>query len=297
LFRKIKRGLKERTLLLEPFFKERTNIISDLALTDVQRRERFYQLGVETRELDPVFALIMFLKSGKKKEINELSEICLTQGETTSALMGFEATQNKGGILKGIQDRNLDNLILRGSLMNYIGRTLLKKEGKMFRKWKKEKGFNQRTGQFMPPVINMVYNLKDNYDLGISVAKGGLYLGFVFDLFGLPMKVVECHKRKSYFKEIDKIIREDVEGKKILVLEDDINTGVTSKEIFCKINENNPLFVDISFAHDKPFTLEEDTSVLLIPMGYRKAYSPNFFNYEKFDGAVELWKKGLKTKV
>ncbi|MBW3021037.1 hypothetical protein KY334_07110, partial [Candidatus Woesearchaeota archaeon] len=69
--------------------------------------------------------------------------------------------------------------------------------------------------------------IKDNYDVAISIAKGGLFSGFVWDLHQKPLDVWLCNRRNNH--DIGKLRTDvgDYNGKRVLILENDYQYGGT----------------------------------------------------------------------
>ncbi len=90
-----------------------------------------------------------------------------------------------------------------------------------------------------------------DYDLGIAIAKGGLFLGYVFETSGLPTQVVHMKRRKSWvtWNPINIIKKEDIKGKRILFLENDFVTGRTLEKAARKLNRFQPNCLDALFIH------------------------------------------------
>lgn len=88
-----------------------------------------------------------------------------------------------------------------------------------------------------------VKEMIQNYDIGIAIATGGLYLGYIAQNFGLPVLSVQMERRGdhgSIWQPIDTINEKHVKGKRILVLENDSMTGRTLSRALKEINAFNP---------------------------------------------------------
>lgn len=93
--------------------------------------------------------------------------------------------------------------------------------------------------------------LRSEYDLGIGLAKDGLWLQFVFDHYGMPTKAVRLNRKGkgAIWKPIDNITREDVNNKKIILFDNDAITGRTLKRAVKELENYYPEFIDLMLIH------------------------------------------------
>ncbi len=132
---------------------------------------------------------------------------------------------------------------------------------------------------------NMAHNLKNDYDIGIGIAKGGLFSTYIFDKMGMKTKLAEAHAnpRKSTFEWIDMVSPEELKDKNILVLDCDAIEGGTSRKVLEVLEKYKPRGVDISFnVEPEGGVYGFGTVVSSVPSGYGKIHFPSNFSYDNF---------------
>ena len=147
----------------------------------------------------------------------------------------------------------------------------------------------------------MAHDLAEKYDVGVGIAKGGLELAYMIHLFGLDTRVVESHSRyrdkvrkKSTFQTQDNI--SNIEGKRVLVLENDTVRGLTLKRVGDELKKYSPSVIDVAFIHN-PVTQNSPigTNAGAIPFDvYDKAYFPKDFSYASFGSVIRELEKRLE---
>lgn len=93
--------------------------------------------------------------------------------------------------------------------------------------------------------------LTPHYDLGIEIASGGLFLGYVFQKQGLPIKTVDM-KRKGLgatWQPISELSRDDIYGKKVLLFDDDAVTGRTLTRATKELGKYSPKHLELLLVH------------------------------------------------
>lgn len=93
--------------------------------------------------------------------------------------------------------------------------------------------------------------LRDEYDLGFAITSHGLWLGYLFERAGLPMYIAHV-KRKGNGAQVkldDKLTEKDLEGRRIILLDDAIETGRTLRAVTNQIRGNNPEVIDALVYH------------------------------------------------
>ncbi len=194
-----------------------------------------------------------------EERINEIGFKCL---ESRDAVRAFSATNNKKGLLKVIEaaGKKIDKkYLVEEAFDSYFDAENKFKFLKSFRKWYSDKGFEYVT----PHIIsfsnlckhaNMAHRIAGNYDIGIGIAKGGLFLTYLFDFFGLETRVIEAHAHKEdepkTFKWVDRIDNLKIKDKKVILFEDDIVSGRTAIYVAEKLREYEPEQLDLALIHD-----------------------------------------------
>ncbi len=110
-----------------------------------------------------------------------------------------------------------------------------------YRKFCLAHNFKEGSGyprSFISYLFKTVSSIREKYDLGIGLAQGGLYAAFFFELAGLPIMTVEM-KRKgtgATWQPQPDFDGQKIKGKRVLVLENDIDTGRTLRRACREIN-------------------------------------------------------------
>jgi orotate phosphoribosyltransferase len=102
-------------------------------------------------------------------------------------------------------------------------------------------------------------SLKDDYDIGIGIAKKGMWLSFIFSLMGLP-----SYDLLSYRYGEGRILcpmdlgmkKEAVRGKRILLLDNDAITGDSVKAVVENLAEAGPECIDLLLLFRHSFITE-----------------------------------------
>lgn len=94
--------------------------------------------------------------------------------------------------------------------------------------------------------------LKTQYDLGIALATDGLWLGYVFHAHGVPTKAVKLRRMGggATWQPIDNITPQEVEGKRILLFDNDVVTGRTIKRAVKELNRFSPEYIDLLLVYE-----------------------------------------------
>lgn len=97
--------------------------------------------------------------------------------------------------------------------------------------------------------IKAAQEIRKGYEVGVAIAEGGLYVSYLLSLAGLPVMTVEM-KRKgkgATWVEQKNFEGRKLEGKKILLLENDIITGKTLRRAVKEIKRYHPQEIGICF--------------------------------------------------
>ena len=118
--------------------------------------------------------------------------------------------------------------------------------------------FNRYVGD-LEKVCDAAQKLEGQYDLGIGVAKKGLWSSFVFNLHGLPTRDVLVMRlgEGRFMLPISPLYRKDIEGKRILLFDNDLVTGRTIEALVGNLKPANPRSVDLLLIYGYP-QFEED---------------------------------------
>ena len=91
-----------------------------------------------------------------------------------------------------------------------------------------------------------------DYDLGIELATDGLAPGYVFHMHGFPTKAVKLGRRGrgAIWQPIDDINEEDIQGKRLLLFDNDVVTGRTLNRVVRELGKNLPKYMDLLLMHE-----------------------------------------------
>jgi len=105
--------------------------------------------------------------------------------------------------------------------------------------------------------------ITEDYDLGIEIATDGLALGYIFSLHGFPTKAVRLSRRGrgAIWQPIDDISKEDINGKRLLLFDNDVVTGRTLRRTTRELGKSSPACMDLLLMHE---------TTLLTVEGYKK---------------------------
>lgn len=100
---------------------------------------------------------------------------------------------------------------------------------------------------YLNEACGIAQKLHKDYDLGIALATDGLWLGYIAKQFDFPTLNVKMGRRfnGAIWNPIDEVCRETIEGKKIVVFDNDIVTGRTIKRAAREIKKLNPEYADL----------------------------------------------------
>ena len=221
------------------------------------------------------------------------AEMLLGENWLYAALKGFEKLGSKSGVMKVIRaaDDNEDIVTLRQATVSYIGSEACLQTLDLFYKWSREQGFQNGYAFQLPQVLNMASHLAPKYSRGVAIAKGGLYSGYIFNLFGLEVKIADSHRQgtSASFGWMTPASWEEFENQDIVVFDKDVDTGRTSARVLRELQEYNPRSVDLVLnidPIDERIYLSGGTMLSRVPPGFRNVYYPCKLNYQSFDKAV-----------
>jgi hypothetical protein len=238
-----------------------------------------------------------------KNNIKKIGEECFHKGMFDNALRAFKYLDDKSAILRIIRavDNGQDNDLNDNPyeiLCDYLSNITKIELDFEFEKWASNKGIEDAYSHIFGPVINMAYHISGDYDIGIGIARGGLSTAYIFELFELPIKVVQSHKKgeettfewvtKTNQKGLEEKLLEDLEGKKVVVFDKDVRSGITTKRVLKEIQKYAPKSIDLVLNLD-PVDSESKIGTIAsnIPNGYNAIYYPKDFDCQSFDEAVK----------
>ncbi len=241
-----------------------------------------------------------------RKGIKRTGEAALLNEQFYEAHHCFNLLQDRKGLFRtwanwGRQNKQKDDI---GYFIttSYFGQEFRQKIWEKYDAWLSSHKIPSAVAYEFPGVVNVASALAGKYDLGIGVAKGGLYLTFIFESFGLETKIVQCHRRGrgAIFSWEEEPKNAELEGKKLIVLENDVITGRTTRRVIRELRKYNPAQVDLALVHNPTSTEPKKGKPLFgtflpaVPSGYDQVYFPKDFNYDSFEEAVNTLEQRLR---
>lgn len=109
--------------------------------------------------------------------------------------------------------------------------------------------FNQYKGD-LERACAAAKHLSYRYDLGIGIAKKGLWTSFIFHLFGLPTRDCLAIRLGKYGESVftvplDPLHTKDISGKRVLLFDNDAVTGRSVKTISDQLKLAHPKNIDL----------------------------------------------------
>ena len=90
-------------------------------------------------------------------------------------------------------------------------------------------------------------HLAYRYDIGLGIAKKGVWLSYVFSLFGLKTADILAIRgpRGVFCSPLDPLYSRDIAGKRVLLFDNDVVTGATVKTVSSHLRKARPSRIDI----------------------------------------------------
>ena len=261
-------------------------------ISEKERISFFNKLGnAAFKESNFYFALNLYIGSNNREMIRQVGESSLSHGWFHDANRAFEYLGDRKGIfriIKAIEEKEND-VTSYTALESYVGGDTIAKMNKRFQEWATSLGIQYAYSCYITKSLNMAYHLADKYDLGIGIAKGGLFSTYVFSKFGLATKVVQAHKKGkgATFEWVTETSKDEIEGKRVAVFDKDVVSGRTARRVFREIKALKPKTLDLILNHDPCDFGEIGTIIANVPKGFDNVFYPKIFSYDSFDKAVE----------
>lgn len=268
-------------------------------------KKQLSRLGeIGLREGNMYYALSAYKALNDKANLAKVAERCLKEDQLHYAAEAFEFLNDREGLQRVMQAHSTEateegphRSELDSVLQRYLGSETTKRFSRNFKAWASKQGFSNPVHFSLAASTNMAHRLAGNYDLGIGIAKGGLFSTYVFNLFELPTRIAEAHRcgRGATFNWVDQVAPEEITGKKIAVFDKDVISGRTTRRVLMEIKKNSPESVDLILNHDPvKGSLGLGTIASSIPRGYNRTYYPKSFDYKVFDQAVGVLEQKLR---
>jgi len=130
---------------------------------------------------------------------------------------------------------------------------------------------------------NAAWNLSRNYDVSVGIANGGLWGSYMLGLFNL--KTITCQPDKET-REIRWLDTPELQGKRVLVCDKDVKTGVTLAKFLEEARKYSPASLDL-FLNYPAVNREAGIGSVMhnVPDGFGNIYTPDSFDYKNFHKA------------
>lgn len=283
----LRRGIKQRRL--------------DGTISQKELQEALHRLGEVALEEGNLYEAVQsFMELNDRERLRIAAERCFSSdGWLFDSYRAFAFLNDREGLLRVIRKEKdaLSGEIMNGALRDFIGEETVNKVYEGFRSWCSEKGYDDAHIFPIGVAANLAYNLVSNHDLGIGVAKGGLFSTYMARLFGLNTKVIEMHRKGkgATFRLVDEIKPSDIEGKRVVVFDKDVVSGRTTRRALTEIKKYKPGQLNLALFHDsvESGTIGIGTVASNIPDGFDHVYYSGSFNYRDFDKVVEGLERSL----
>lgn len=246
-------------------------------------------------------ALMAYCALDDRHRVREIGERCLQEGKWLDARTAYAYLQDADGLFRTAQiaesDVGPDSYAVENTLLQYINLRLGDGIHQAYERWLATRGCRPKS-DFRLGVINMAGQFRADYDLGIGVAMAGLFGAFAGELFGLPAIIADCHRRGktgTKFRWQGTISREMIDQKRIVVFDNDVVSGRTSRRVLEEVKKHDPAYVDLAL-FNSPTNGGIGTIVHNIPSGYRKTFFAKDFSYQHFDKVVDRLEAQLQTQ-
>ncbi len=301
---------KLNTQFRELFYKIRAQTLDDSGvdnskLDDSLKKEVETSAQLAVNEEMFSFALQFYeIVDNKEKQLETANMLVdLKQGDSMDAIRTFTRLKKRPELLKVIhllEDANIPVDYSLGPVEGYVGNDLTTKIYNGFKTWHRNLGIVNAYTLGIYQTANLAYNLalSSQFDIGVAIAKGGLELAYLFELFGMDVKIIEAHKRglNVSFNWVTQIKPNDFNGKKVLVFDKDVVSGRTSRRVAQEIGRYNPSSISLCLYHS-PVGEERKIGTISknIPKEYAHTYYPTNFRYRNIDTVVEHLESSLSA--
>lgn len=271
-------------------------------LTDMEHIEHASQeeINAVLRELAetamaenyPGFAIEPFQRLGDILGLKRAADLALLQGEVLDPLKAYVSLKDEEGIARVVEisSKTKDTSML-DRVLNYTG--LAEKISLKGEEFVSSRGFKRSPYFCIARTFNPASILTPNYDVGVSIAHGGLWSAYAFDFFGLPIIIAEAHRKGkgATFRWHDS--PERIKDSRVLVLDKDAVTGRTLRRTVREIEKYSPKSLDLFFNHDPvgSNSLYGYARLDAVPKGFGKVFYPAAFDYMNYPKIFEKLKQ------
>jgi len=255
--------------------------------------------GIALLHREFYLAVECYQKTGKSEKLRETAVNALEDGDAGSlyeASRAYNILRDLEGVHSVIKAAIGQGIA--GEIENYLPDELCTDFYAKLDGYCKRHGFDPCVKFPLAKSINAAFNLVPKYDLGIGVAKGGLYSSFLFSLFGLKTYTVEVHNHNGEgILKIENLAPEKLEGKRVLVLDKDVVSGNTLKLVAEALGKMRASAFDVFLSYNP--VCESGASigsvVKNVPKQFGNVFYPALFGYDRFVEALETLEEKLKS--
>lgn len=148
--------------------------------------------------------------------------------------------------------------------------------------------FNRYNG-YLERACHAAETLRKDYDLGIGIARKGLWLSYVFSLYGLQthdILIVRTDIKNRFSIPLTPLFKKDVLNKKIIVFDNDLVTGNTIERVAQGMHDAGARQTDLLLVYG---------NTRLTP-NYFNEISHSFKHNPKIEGITKAGKIVVNTK-
>ena len=284
---------------INKLYRELVRLETDSAPKE-QIRQKLSELGEAAfQENDFRAALHAYRRLQDHEKLKQAADLAVQHDQHEEAIRAYRISNNeqdlKNTVLKTIEKRPHDHSDIQFYLRYAFSQNLERKLHAGYKEFFKGNGFRKAPAFDLAEVMNAACELIPQYDVGVGVARGGLWSSYIFSLLDLPVIVGKAYahgRERTRFKWHDN--PDGLRGKRVLVLDKDVVTGASLRKTFKAMKPYQPVKVDVFLNHN-PVEREEGLGSLIenVPRDFGSVWYPKLINYTPrfYDGLVKLEKK------
>lgn len=219
-------------------------------MTQDEQKKAYGILGREALSSNiPSIALRLLEKSDDPASLHDAVEACIEDDCVYFAMDHYSKSGDEEGIGRCLE-KALENGETEGGTFQTIHQFYYMRWAAAKNKYLKEFSLeNSRNteillGSDFVEIPCMAEKLAGEYDIGVSIADGGIATSLPFYISGLPMTFCKSqrHGKGAKFRWLGK---PELEGKRVLVIDEDVVTGRTLKRVSREIQKYSPAGMDL----------------------------------------------------
>jgi hypothetical protein len=230
---------------------------------------------------------------GATEALREYSHMLYSKGEHFDAYYGFKAIGFKAGMFSSARRFERSHQIVwsdsnSGLCSDYAEDLLVTAPlQERFKEWLGGRfpGMELEGTGGSSRAILMAHTLAKHYDCGIAIAKKGLPGGFFMQLFGMPVHIAESHvegrdteSQSTSFNWITTPKAADFTGKRVLLIDNDIVTGLTLQRVGAELQKFSPASVAVALTDCAECNMHIKHCIYNVPGGIEVTHTTNEMN-------------------